>query len=251
MKFSLGLPCARYELAVARSPRANASRYERTIEEGPPAVAATVCAGAALTLGGGGAVDAGDGRTAVKRATATCRACDRAGLALGLGVVSASLGNGFAACVRIGAGFALGTGVVDAVATGVGAAVGKTVGGAVAANTRGGAGTGLGGAAAAIGGSDLAERFEPPKKCASAPPRSSPAKMTTSTSGKSGIPPPAGSSSERRRRRGPSIYPASRSAKATRIEAGRATTSSGRCSTKSAVASLSSAGLLCAYVNKA
>lgn len=54
-------------------------------------------------------------------------------------------------------------------------------------------------------GSVVGTRGEP-KKCASAPPSSNPAKMTTITRGKSGSPPPA-SSSDRRRRRGSLIRP--------------------------------------------
>jgi hypothetical protein len=110
------------------------------------------------------------------------------GVSIGVGLVA---GVSLAAGVRLAAGVSLAAGV--GVAAGVG--IGVTAGAGVAS---GGVWIGEGIAARGMGVA-LGAEFAPPKKCASAPPRSKPAKITTKTSGKSGSPPPE--SSERRRRR--------------------------------------------------
>jgi hypothetical protein len=64
--------------------------------------------------------------------------------------------------------------------------------------------------------------LEPPKKCASTPPKRRPARITTMMSGKTGSPLPEGSSSPRRRRGGSLPFRASAVRRARR-EARRAT----------------------------
>jgi hypothetical protein len=109
---------------------------------------------------------------------------------------------GVLTAVGLGTGDVEGTGVAraDGLDTGFARADGFGTGVGVAGGVIIGAGLAVEVGSAAIGeDAEIGARGEP-KKCASAPPNSNPAKITTRTRGKSGSPPPA--SSDRRRRRG-------------------------------------------------
>lgn len=210
MNVSVGAPCARYDVAVSRSPRASAPRYERTTDAARVSLeGAAVCwAGGAVCNGvavcNGAAVCNGGAATGAAAADVVCtgggfgvtdgRALATMAIVVGVAVaclarvVGVTEGTGEAIAVRNGVGDADDVGVSDGVAVGGGV----TGSGVVSGEER-----------AAIGGGVAGEApREPPKKCANTPPSSKPAKTTTSTSGKSGRPPPPDSSSDRRRRGG-------------------------------------------------
>jgi len=121
----------------------------------------------------------------------------RVGVALGTGAalgVAVGIGVGFAGFL-VGAGDSVGAGV------GVGVVIGDGAGDAA----RGGEGRGVTGGTEACASAVCTGRcvaLEPPKKCASTPPKRRPARITTTMSGKTGSPLPEGSSSPRRRRGG-------------------------------------------------
>lgn len=126
-------------------------------------------------------------------------------VAIGAGArVGVALGTGAALGVGVGVGFAgFFVGAGDSVGGGVG--VGVAIGDGVADAIDGADGRGVTGGTDASASGVCAGRcgaLEPPKKCASTPPKRRPARITTTMSGKTGSPLPAGSSSPRRRRGG-------------------------------------------------
>lgn len=191
MKLSLGDPRAKYEPALERSPRASASRYERTTAAarsspfagfGGGAAGVAVAAGLCVARAGDGVITTGD---------------VVGGTAAGVGeplVLSA------ATCLAVGSGLGLAgnVGVIEGSGVGLVSCVGANVGAMVGA--RAGVGDAAGAMATVVGNAAGALR-DPPKKCASTPPSNRPARTTTRIKGKSGNP-PLGSSSRRRRRGG-------------------------------------------------
>lgn len=169
MNVSLGRPCERYVAAVVRSPCASAPRYERTSEDALSSSVTTAGVAVADTTGlcAGGA--------AVARA-----------IGLGVAVTDPTIRAGFFGDA-VGFGDLLATGVGDVVGDAVGAVVRTGVAEIVGAASGVGVTTGDGSAAIAVG--SALGVFPPPKKCASPPPNSNPAKTTTMIKGNSGNPP--------------------------------------------------------------
>src|SRR5580704_1599624 len=204
MNVSLGAPLARKPAAALRSPRASASRYERTTPAARSSPATTAGAARAGFGAGAGVGVATCATTGVALATTIAGVAFTAtrsrfvcGVATDFGVATI-FGDGRIAGVVVGDADARGVGVTDGSGVGVSWRLGL---GEVGTSNEYGVESGVGATATGTGdAADLA--FDPPKKCASTPPSSSPANTTTRMSGKSGSPPPFDSSLMRRRRGG-------------------------------------------------
>jgi len=187
MNVSFGKPSARYDVAVERSPRESAVRYERTIDAArslsfapAPKFETGVDVGAGERTGDdtGPALAAGDDGAAV---IADVLSTD--GAAEGVTNTTAGVGD----CVGIADGDGDGVtaafdsrGAGDGVADGVSSASGVSVGAAVGIGVTNGAELGR-----------LKPRMLlPPEKCAMRPPSNRPAKITTMINGNSGKPLP-------------------------------------------------------------
>jgi len=208
MNVSLGAPFARYPAAAERSPRASAPRYDRTTDDALSSAVATagadvggtvgLCVGGAVGLCVGGGDETGLGVT-VATATTCAVFCGFAELrTTGVGRGEA-VGLGVAVGLGAAVGLTAATTRGDFRASGAAECVGDVMGDGVIGGDAMGVTVIAGDGKPAI---VFVSDFDPlpPKKCASAPPRSSPAKITTMISGTSGRPPRPKSSSERRLR---------------------------------------------------